>query len=104
MKLKVSSLIRLYITSCVIGLIGVYFSYHTLIFSSTAWIKWGNGQAWVGDSVRIITLCFFALLLTCISYRPQRDELFSGYFISNRISNWVIFFVFLLTIIFLNFI
>lgn len=96
-------LVLLNILSCVIALVGVYYSYHTDLTSSISWIKWGNNQVWVGDTLRVVTLCVFSILLLSVSYKPRQINAFEGYKFKATSLNISISLVFIVTVCYLNF-
>ncbi len=98
-----NQLVLMYTASLIVGVMGVFFSYHTDITSSLAWIKWGNDQAWVGDSVRLISLYLLALLLITTSFRAGRRRDEQSFSLTFGIKNTTISLVFFLTVLILNF-
>lgn len=92
-----------FLLSAIVSLAGVYFSYHTEITSSTAWGKWGNNQAWVGDSARLISLYVFATFLVMISFNRNKPKNEDHYIIDISICNFLISVIFIATATILNF-
>lgn len=103
MELSMRNLVTIFAAATLVALGGVYLAYHTNLTSSNAWIKWGNDQAWVGDSFRLLVLSIFALLLVTVSFnvgRKPHDRFYRIYFTWKNIAIALIFFI---TVTWLNF-
>jgi len=86
-----------------VGLVAVFLAYHTELTSSKAWMSWGGGRAWVGDSVRLLMLYCLAVLLVKTSFRAGRGRDEVDYGISISPLNIVVVCIFVLTLVVLNF-
>lgn len=102
-ELSIGQLVATFAVATVMALLGVFLAYHTNLTSSNAWIKWGNNQAWVGDSFRLLVLSIFALLLVTVSFNVGRKPQNRIYRIYFNWRNLGIATVFLLTVTWLNF-
>ena len=103
MNVTQNRLVLVYSIALITGLIGVYFSYHTDLTSSNAWRKWGNDQAWVGDSARLLALYLLAVLLITTSFRAGRKRTEKTYTIQINLRNIAVTAIFFTTALALNF-
>lgn len=96
-------LLIMFMVSTLVSLAGVFFAYHTEVTSSAAWIKWGNNQAWIADSFRLIVLTSFASLLILVSFSVERPEDNIAFHITINTRNILFILIFLGVVTLLNF-
>lgn len=96
-------LLIMFLVSMLVSLAGVFFAYHTEITSSNAWIKWGNDQAWIGDSFRLLVLTSFASLLILVSFSVERPEDNIAFQVKMNTLNILFVLTFIVVVTLLNF-